>query len=203
MIILIRLTSATELVESWCSWSPVSSVGDALIISFLLSISSEVHFCHHFMWNHIMPFIPRVSPQFLLKNVPFQANLHLHWTTQQNSPGGFSESYSPTAKPWKISEIFKKSAQTLKKSGKISGEIKFVLRWPKPSDHKKVQLASIFYIFYFKLIRPTLEVAHFQRGDSHNVVEKTSLSFSIFLKLAKKCNHCDHQNCYNLPSNMR
>ena len=177
IIIPIRLTSATELVESWCSWSPVSSVGDVLIISFLLSISSEVHFCHHFMWNHIMAFMPRVSPQFLLKNILFQANLHLHWTTQQNSPGGFSESYSPTAKPWKISEIFKKSAQNPQEIWKNLLRNQICLEMTKAQWPQKVQLASIFYIFYFKLIRPTLEVAHFQRGDSHNVVEKTSLSF--------------------------
>ena len=77
IITLIRLTSATELVESWCSWSPVSSVADALIISFLLSISSEVHFCHHFMWNHIMPFIIRVSPQFLLKDILFSRQISI------------------------------------------------------------------------------------------------------------------------------
>jgi len=51
-----------------------------------------------------------------------------------------------------------------KKSEKISGEIKFVPEMTKkPSDPKSAVSISFLSYSYFKLIRPTLEVAPFQR----------------------------------------
>merc|ERR1712037_515590 len=86
-----------------------------------------------------------------------EANHRLHWTTLRNSPGGFSESYSPMGKPSKISENLSrnlhKSSRNLEKSQGKSNLSR---------DDQKVQLASVFYLILQLLIRPTLEVAPFQ-----------------------------------------
>ena len=175
IIILIRLTSATELVESWCSWSPVSSVEDVLIISFLLSISSEVD-------TFLSPF-----------HVESYHALHTKssFLKISSSPGKSPSSLDNAAKlAWRLLRELLTNGKALENLWNIQEictnpqEIwknlwrnQICLEMTKAQWPQKVQLASIFYIFYFKLIRPTLEVAHFQRGDSHNVVEKTSLSF--------------------------
>ena len=125
----------------------------------------------------------------------------------QNWHGGFSESFSPMAKPWKISENLPRNLHTYFKR---SGEIKFIQRWPKSPVTQKVQLACVFYLI-LQAYSTDFRSCTFSRGGFSKdclkilskLFEKPFPSFLMFLILAKKCNPCDHLICYNnLPLNM-
>ena len=144
--------------------------------------------------------ISRDGPFTFFKIVSFQANRPPRLTTLQNLLGGFWGSCLPMAKLSKISEnLFEKSGKSLEKSNLFP-------RWPKPSD-PKVQLASIFFLglqaYSFDFRSCTLSLEEFLRVScGYPGSSRKYLNLLFWHFFARKCNTCDHLNCYNLPLNM-
>ena len=132
--------------------------------------------------------------------VYFQANLPPRLTTPQNLLGGFWGSCLPMAKLSKISENLFDNLENLWRNQIYS-------RGDQSPVTQKVQLASIFFLglqaYSFDFRSCTLSLEEFLKVScGYPGSSRKYLNLLFWHFFARKCNTCDHLNCYNLPLNM-